>query len=75
MAPDPHVCFCVCVFVHVRVRGLVYVGISKEDGSLYCTFDGACPFTIGPHLESLMLGTLGTLGTIQLIDGSLDNII
>jgi hypothetical protein len=39
-------CVCVCVFVCVRVHGLVYVGISKEDGSLYCTFDGACPLTL-----------------------------
>jgi hypothetical protein len=30
----------------IHMFALVYVEISKEDGSLYCTFDGACPLTL-----------------------------
>ncbi len=30
----------------IHMFALVYVEISKEDGSLYSTFDGVCPLTL-----------------------------
>jgi len=63
MAPDPHVCLCVCVCACSCVCGNFY---GRWQHILYIWRHVSINLaigTIGPHLESLMLGTLGTLGT------------